>query len=107
MRKILLILLLIVCAAACVSGFARPKTVEIVYETVVYAEPGDGLDVLIGDGYDKCTNGICWDEYRSIHRKLNAELFKNGRALQVGDPVRVQWYVVREIDNGRKEKATF
>lgn len=68
------------------SGFARPKTVEIVYETVVYAEPGDCLEVLIGDGYDKCTNGISWEEYRYIHRELNAELFKMVERYRFGTP---------------------
>lgn len=54
---------------------------------VYYVMQGDTLEEIYGAFYEHNTVFVNWEEYRYKHRKLNAELTANGRALQVNDMV--------------------
>lgn len=104
MVRALKIILLIVCAAACLSGFKKEETIEIVYAQTVYVENyGDCFDSIIGKYYDKCTNKrrLTWEDYRMAMKKINPHLLnKDGylMALHINDPVNVEWYVERKLE---------
>lgn len=93
MKKYLICVVLIACASICLSGEDRPyKTIEV----KVTAHEGDRLDVISEQYYEKCTRQIKWREYRDRQRDLNADLFKNGRCLQPGDKVKIEYYVMQQ-----------
>lgn len=87
-------MVLIVCVAILLQG--KFREVDI-YTDYVYVKHGDTFFELIEPYYDKCDSKyLSWDEYRINQKEMNKKLFENGRSLQPGDCIKVEWYKFRE-----------
>lgn len=88
------VVLLIVCVFLLLQGSFREVDT---YTDYVVAKRGDTFYGLVEPYYDKCElRGLSWNEYSFNMLKLNENLFADGRGLQPGDTIKVEYYKERK-----------